>query len=209
MIDEYWESRFRQEGAMWKFDPSDSAINALKIFKSEKIHKILIPGFGYGRNGKLFVDNGFEVTGIEISSSAINLAREAGIRCKIHHGSVTLMPFDNQVYDGIFCYALVHLLNRTERRLFLRSCYNQLRIGGIMIFTVSSVTSDLFGKGLKVSKNRFRLTNGLDAFFYDDHSVRSEFSDSGMVEFYDIDEPVKFIDGHDPVKLKYILCRKT
>lgn len=78
-----------------------------------------------------------------------------------------------------------------------------------MIFTVSSVNSDLFGKGLKVSRNRFRLTNGLVAFFYDDHSVRSEFSDSGMVEFYDIDEPVKFIDGQDPVKLKYILCRKT
>ena len=80
----YWESRFKNEGAMWKFEPSDSAIYTLELFKNEQINDILIPGFGYGRNAKLFVDNGFKVSGIEISASAIELARINGIKCKIH-----------------------------------------------------------------------------------------------------------------------------
>ena len=45
----------------------------------------------------------------------------------IHHGSVVSMPFDNEQYNGIFCYSLIHLLNKTERRAFLKSCFNQLK----------------------------------------------------------------------------------
>ncbi|HQN94485.1 MAG TPA: class I SAM-dependent methyltransferase [Prolixibacteraceae bacterium] len=131
---EYWDSRFKEEGAMWKFEPSDSAIIALDLFKSNGINKILIPGFGYGRNAKLFYDNGVNVTGIEISKSAIDLAKSNGLDCLIHHGSVVLMPFDSEQYNGIFCYALLHLLNKTERRFFLKSCFNQLKSGGLMIF---------------------------------------------------------------------------
>ena len=74
---EYWESRFKNEGEMWKSEPSDCALNSLRLFKYEKIDQILIPGFGYGRNATLFIDNGFKVTGIEISRSAIELARES------------------------------------------------------------------------------------------------------------------------------------
>ena len=64
---EFWESKFKNEGAMWKFEPSDSAMLAMELFKSNKFKSILIPGIGYGRNAKLFCENGFNVTGIEIS----------------------------------------------------------------------------------------------------------------------------------------------
>lgn len=204
---EYWEERFSNEGAMWKFEPSDSAFMALQLFQSEKINKILIPGFGYGRNGKLFADNGFDVTGIEISQSAIDLARKAGISCNIHHGSVTSMPFDKQKFDGIFCYALIHLLSKRERMIFLQSCYNQLKAGGIMIFVVASKKTDMYGKGKYLSRDRFEISKGLKAYFYDSESVAREFSDFGMIECRDIDEPVKFMVDKESVKLIYVICR--
>jgi SAM-dependent methyltransferase len=125
-MDEYWEAKYKEEGASWKFEPADSAFVALELFKSEKIHHVLIPGVGYGRNARLFYENGFELTGIEISQSAIELEQENGLDFKIHSGSVVSMPFDKELYDGIFCYALIHLLNKNERRRFLKSCYNQL-----------------------------------------------------------------------------------
>ncbi len=57
---------------------------------------MLIPGFGYGRNAQAFTDKGIDVTGIEISETAINLARKHfGNRLKIYHGDVSEMPFDN------------------------------------------------------------------------------------------------------------------
>jgi SAM-dependent methyltransferase len=205
---EYWESRFSNEGAMWKFEPADSAIAAVGMFRQEGIRKILIPGFGYGRNGKLFIDNGFDVTGIEISGSAIALARSSGISCPIHHGSAAEMPFDNDIYDGIYCYALVHLLNKPDRKTFLKACFTQLKPGGIMIFVVASKKAGLYGHGRCISKDRFEIARGLKAFFYDSESATREFSKFGTVEYKNIEEPVKFIEGEEPVKLIQVTCRK-
>jgi SAM-dependent methyltransferase len=207
-MNEYWEYRFKNEGAMWKFEPSDSAITTLKLFKSERINNILIPGFGYGRNARLFVDNGFRVTGIEISASAIVLARDNGLSCMIHHGSVTSMPFDRQKFDGVFCYATIHLLNKPERRKFLCACYDQLIKNGLMIFVVATTDNNLYGSGKYISRNRFEIAKGLKVYFYDSESVIKEFSDFGIIECNDIGEPVKFMDGQESVKLKYVVCRK-
>jgi SAM-dependent methyltransferase len=204
----FWEDKFKKEGAVWSFEPSDSASFALELFRTNHITKLLIPGFGYGRNAKLFIYAGFQVTGIEISATAIELARKHGLACLVHHGSVTSMPFDNVPFDGIFCYALIHLLNKTERRKFLAACYNQLAEGGIMVFTVSSKKLDSFGTGKLLSKDRYEIASGLKVFFYDDKSVMNEFDPFGMTSCCDIEEPVKFMEGEKPLKLKLIICKK-
>lgn len=209
MMVDYWETRFKNEGAMWKDHPADSAINALELFKKENINEILIPGFGYGRNAKIFIDNGFKVTGIEIAESAIDLARSDGIDCTVYNASVTSMPFDNIQYGGIFCYALIHLLNKTERLAFLRSCYNQLKPGGLMVFTVAPKESGLYGMGKILSKDRFEIAKGLKVFFYDSESVKREFARFGLIECKDIEEPVKFMEREEPVRLKFVICRKN
>ena len=206
---DYWESRFKSEGTMWKFEPSDSAKVALDLFSTHNIDKILIPGCGYGRNAKLFCDNGLNVTGIEISKSAIDLAKANGLSCKIHHGSVTSMPFDYNKYDGIFCYAVIHLLNKTERKTFLKSCFNQLNYGGIMIFIVTSKHSSMFGLGKFLSKDRFEVSKGLKVFFYDSESITKEFSKFGLTDYKEIEEPIKFMEGQDPIKLNFVICKKN
>ncbi len=61
---------------MWGFKPADSAIETVDLFLKKELHKILIPGFGYARNAKIFSDKGFKVTGIEISETAITLAKK-------------------------------------------------------------------------------------------------------------------------------------
>jgi SAM-dependent methyltransferase len=205
---EFWESKFKNEGVMWSFEPSDSALIALDLFKSNGINDILIPGCGYGRNAKLFIDSGFNVTGIEISKSAIDLARANGLKLNIHNGSVTSMPFDKDKYDGIYCYSLIHLLNKRERKTFLGSCFNQLNYGGIMIFVVTSKQMTMYGSGRFLSKDRFEISQGLKVFFYDDESISSEFSEFGLIRCSDIEEPIKFMDGQEPLKLKLIVCKK-
>jgi SAM-dependent methyltransferase len=205
----YWESKFKKGGAVWSFEPSDSAMLALEVFKKHGLNNILIPGIGYGRNARLFLDAGFNVTGIEISGSAISVARANRIDCTIHHGSVTAMPFDNEVYDAIFCYALIHILNRSERQRFLQSCFKQLIDNGLMIFVVTSKKTDLFGKGKYLSKDRFEIEPGLKVFFYDDDSITREFSPFGLAEYKEIDEPVKFMRGVDPMKLYFVVCKKV
>jgi SAM-dependent methyltransferase len=207
MID-YWESRFKTEGAMWGFEPAESASLAIDIFKLNGIKSILIPGIGYGRNAGLFIRSGFEVTGIEISESAIQIARGNGLNCKIHHGPVTSMPFGSSSYDGIFCYALIHLLNRTERKKFLEECYKQLNLNGLMIFVFAPKQNQMYGTGKLLSKDRYQVSKGLKVFYYNDDSITKEFSSYGLVDDRFIEEPVRFMEGQDPIKLRLIICRK-
>jgi len=204
----YWESKFLNGGAVWGYEPSESAMISAEEFKKKGLNNILIPGFGYGRNARHFIEKGFNITGIEISGSAINVARANRIDCTIHHGSVTSMPFDGKVYDAVFCYALIHLLNKRERKHFLNSCYSQIKINGLMIFIVTSKVTELYGKGKYLSKDRFEIEPGLKVYFYDSDSIIREFSPFGLVEYREIKEPVKFMKGVEPLSLYFVVCRK-
>ncbi|MEI8113148.1 MAG: class I SAM-dependent methyltransferase [Bacteroidia bacterium] len=205
----FWEEKYKANGLLWTFEPAESAINTCRLFAEKGFRKILIPGVGYGRNAHLFVDKGFEVTGIEISGTAIRLAREHGLDFPIHNGSVAQMPFDETIYDGIFCYALLHLLNQNERRQFLKNCFNQLRLGGIMVFIIVSKEYRLFENGKLVSKNRYRIEKGLAVFFYDSESIEKEFGLFGLVEYTEIDEPVRHLENEVPMKFYRVICRKN
>ena len=73
----FWDSLFH-DGAIWKFDPADSALLIAEEFSKAGIQNILIPGVGYGRNAKAFLDKGISVSGIEVSGRAIEVARTNG-----------------------------------------------------------------------------------------------------------------------------------
>ena len=78
----------------------------------------------------------------------------------------------------------------------------------MMIFVVSSTDMDIYRRGRYLSKNRYEISRGLKVFFYDSESVLKEFSAFGMTECRDIEEPVKFMKNQDPLKLKFVICRK-
>ena len=198
---EFWETRFKHEKIMWGFEPSYSAILTKDFFLANNVKDILIPGIGYGRNAKVFSDNGIKVTGIEISKTAIDLSGEVnGSDIYIYHGSVTDIPFDDKYYDGIFCYALVHLLDKQEREKLIQNCYNQLKPNGYMIFVTVSKKANMYGMGKLLSKDRYELAQGLNMFFYDPETVNLEFKDYGLIDFIEIDEP--------SLKFFYVKCRK-
>lgn len=206
---DFWGSTFKEVQTTWGFEPSEAAILVKDFFLEKSIRNILIPGIGYGRNAKVFHDNGIKVTGIEISRTAIDLARTKGnLDIEIHHGSVTEMPFDDQNYEGIFCYALIHLLNKPQRRMFLKNCYSQLIPGGYMFFSIVSKNNTMYGKGKLLSKDRFEMMAGLNVFFYDSATAEREFKEFGLMEFAEMDEPIKHMKNEPPLRLFLVKCRK-
>lgn len=197
---EFWEENFKDKQEMWGLSPSLSAILTTKFFVENAIKNILIPGIGYGRNAELFIENGISVTGIEISKTAINLAKKHyGSYLKIHHGSAVDMPFDDKSYEGIFCYALIHLLDLEERQKLIQDCFNQLKSGGYMIFTAISKSAPNYKKGKFISEDRYEFHEGVTIYYYDEVSVQNEFREFGIMD-------VQLVAESQPMFL--IKCRK-
>ena len=204
---EFWEASFIEKQTMWGFEPSDSAILTKDFFLEKKVKDILIPGIGYGRNAKVFIENGIKVTGIEISKTAIDLARQNDVDISIYHGSVSDMPFDNKLYDGIFSYGLIHLLSSDERKKFIKDCYNQLKPKGYMILTTISKDAPMFGKGKQLGKDYFEIMEGVKMFFYDSDSIKQEFGEYGLIEVSEIVEPHKNAEDKPPFKFLMVKCQ--
>jgi SAM-dependent methyltransferase len=186
-----WEKQFAEKQLMWGLEPTRSAVFAQEYFVRKGVRDVLIPGVGYGRNAKVFLERGMSVTGIEISETAIALARsQLGLDIPIHHGSVSNMPFDGRQYDGIFCYGLIYLLDADGRAKLIQDCWDQLTLGGTMIFTVISKDAPMYGQGPRLGDNWYEIHPGLKMYFYDGDSVDREFGTHGLVEQSKLDEPL-------------------
>ncbi len=208
-IQKFWEESFEKNHAMWGFEPSISAILVKDFFLEQNIGNILIPGIGYGRNATVFINSGISVTGIEISKTAIDIANANSTHpLKIFHGSVTDMPFDNHLYQGIFCYGLLYLLNETQRRKMVNDCYKQLMPGGWMVFTLISKSSPNYGKGKELAKDTFEIGNGGQLFFYDLSTVHEQFEQFGLAEVVEIEEPNSHAIDKPSFKFFLVKCKK-
>lgn len=185
-----WETAFVDRQMMWGETPTRSALLARDLFARHGAREVLIPGVGYGRNARVFLEAGMSVTGIEISATAIELARSRmKLDFPIYQGSVTDMPFDEKQYDGILCYGLAYLLDDQARARLIADCHRQLAPGGHMVFTVLSKQAPTFGRGPKLGEDRYETHPGIPIFFYDEASVRREFGPYGLVECSPIVEP--------------------
>ncbi|MFZ4860955.1 class I SAM-dependent methyltransferase [Sphingobacterium sp. Mn56C] len=205
----FWEDSFKQYQTMWGFEPAKAAVLTKNKFLKNNIYNILIPGFGYGRNAKIFIDNGIQVTGIEIAPTAMDLARQQfGETIPIYHGSVTDMPFDTKIYTGIFCYGLLYLLDAAQRKKLLNDCYQQLAPGGIMVFTVISKNSPNYGKGKRITDDTFEIAEGGQLFFYDAEAVEREFKDVNLLEYTEIDEQSNPNPGKPTLKFFLVTCKR-
>lgn len=198
---EFWESNFKEKQEMWGLKPAKSAILAKDFFLEKNIGNILVPGIGYGRNAQVFIKNNLRVSGVEISITAIELARKHfGTDMTIYHGSVMDMPFDSNKYEGIYCHALIHLLDQKAREKLILDCYDQLTVSGYMIFTAITKAAPNFGKGKHIGNGRYEFHEGAKIFYYDKATVQDEFGKAGLFEITEIS------DNHPSYLIK---CKKT
>lgn len=190
---ELWDDLFKGNQEVWGFEPARSTVLTHDFFVQHHVKNVLIPGIGYGRNAQIFRNSGMTVTGIEISQTAIDLAhKHFGDDLIIHHGSVTEMPFDDNLYDGIYCYALIHLLDKNERTKLIQDCFNQLTVGGCMVFATVTKKAQIYGQGTCIDADRFELFGGLKMFFYETQTIQEEFGNAGLFEVQGVDDIYPF-----------------
>lgn len=99
--------------------------------------RILDLGCGNGLNLSMFADDGFEVTGIDISSQMLNIARDTCPEAILIEGDFLEYPFPPASFEGVFAKAIVHLFPRTDALRLIAKIYDLLRPRGAFYVTTT------------------------------------------------------------------------
>ncbi|WP_058304047.1 class I SAM-dependent methyltransferase [Gorillibacterium timonense] len=190
-IGEYWERRFAQEGLIWSAEPSPTAQAAADWFERFNVRSLLVPGAGYGRNTRVFSAS-FEVDGIEISPSAVQLGTNFDPHTRFRVGSIFEADLVPKRYDGIYCYDLLHLFMETDRRRLMKFILSHLKPGGILYLTVFSNEDDNCGKGERLEQGTYLYKPGKYAHFYSEEELR------GLVPDFEVLETRDWLEAFPP-----------
>jgi len=205
----YWNNRFSNGGKIWGDLPSKSAMYCLELFKKHNIKRILVPGSGYGRHTKLFSKNRYQVVGIEISETAIEISKEFDTQTKFFNYSVLEMDEQEEKFDAIFCFNVLHLFTEDNRIIFLENCYNHLSPEGFCFFTVFSDEESSFGKGKEIEKFTFESKPGRPTHFFTEADLIQHFNKYHLLDTGIIEEPENHGDrGAHVHLLQYIFAQK-
>ncbi|MCT4595657.1 MAG: class I SAM-dependent methyltransferase [Anaeromicrobium sp.] len=208
-MSEYWQNRYKNKEMIWGTEPSKTAIGAKEIFQHQNIKDILIPGGGYGRNTKVFSDAQFKVDTIEISKEAIYLGKQWDERTNFIHGSVLDMPLTGKIYEGIYCYNLLHLFLEEDRKILIQKCYKQLKRDGLIFCTVLSEKDESLGRGHMIEYNTFKDEKGKIVHNFTQKDMRIHFEEFNILKIGEIQEKIMAPGvGERMCNLRYILARK-
>ncbi|RUS45856.1 bifunctional 2-polyprenyl-6-hydroxyphenol methylase/3-demethylubiquinol 3-O-methyltransferase UbiG [Cohnella sp. AR92] len=205
---DYWNNRFNNEGYIWGEEPSKTVIDAKRLFALNDVKTILVPGAGYGRNTKILSDT-FQVDAIEISTEAINLAREWDKRSYFIEGSIFELSTSNKCYDAIYCYDLLHLFAQIERIKLIETCVQHLNKGGLYYFTCFSNEDESFGVGQEIEENTFEYKKGKISHFFSEDDLIRHFKETEIIETGKVEEVFEYSDNSiRTYKLRYIYGQK-
>lgn len=132
---EFWDTRYRAEGAIWGEAPSPTAQVAAQHLTPRA--RLLEIGFGYGRDLPFYIRQGCRVTAIDLSATGRELAEERLQREGLHAESLLSGRFEQrefpESFDVVVSHRMAHLLvDPAEMAAFSARVRQVLRPGGLL-----------------------------------------------------------------------------
>ena len=205
---QHWESNFSSKPEMFGLNPSLAAKKALKIFKIEKINKVVELGAGLGRDTIYFAKNSIHVEALDYSPSGIKIINQKInqnnfsnlVNTKILDVRKTL-PFEDNSIDGFYSHMLYCMaLTTSDLENLNKEIHRILKPGGINIYTVRHTNDGDFKKGVQIVEDMYE-NDGFIVHFFSKNKINNLMN--GFVNL----ETTNFEEGNFPRKL-FFVCNK-
>jgi ubiquinone/menaquinone biosynthesis C-methylase UbiE len=127
---------------------------------------VLDLGCGVGRNSIYLAKKGLDVVGIDVSESALRIAREWVQKEKLTNvallrGTMTNLPFRSGCFGAVISISVIHHALKKDIVKTIVDVHRILKKNGLFFTNLASVKDPRYGEGEEVENNTFRI---LEAF---------------------------------------------
>lgn len=173
----------------------------------QRDEKILDAGCGSGRNMKWFLQNDFDIYGIDTSEAAIINLKKVNANIADDHLQVAALekiPFDNNFFDHIICSAVLHFANSvTHFKEMFAELLRVIKPGGTLFIRM---TSDIgIEKQVELlSDGNYKIPDGSTRFLLTKpllEEINNEFQFSFL-------EPLKTVNVNDIRCMSTLMLQK-
>jgi ubiquinone/menaquinone biosynthesis C-methylase UbiE len=147
MSDDYWETAYESgEYKHWEFkypSPELTALVAANALRKEA--RALDVGSGGGLDAIFLAQHGFNVMGIDVSSSALRIAKKRAKKAHVKvdwvRGSILKLPLKSGKFDLIIDRGLFHLIEDADRPDYASEVFKVLKNGARLLIRGKSPQS--------------------------------------------------------------------
>ncbi len=205
----HWDTNFSQKPEMFGGAPSASAVKAAELFKKEGKNNLLELGGGQGRDTFFFAREGFKVTVLDYSQSAVEALRSkteaSGLADRItalRHDVREPLPFDADIFDACYSHMLFCMaLTTAELERLSDEVRRVLKPGGLNVYTVRHTGDAHYGTGIHRGEDMYEV-GGFIVHFFSKEKVRQLARGCEVVSIEEFEE------GGLPRKLFRVTIRK-
>lgn len=132
-----WQSEWADHGSLiYKGDESRVSETVRMVGTGKRVLDI---GCFNGTVGKLLIDNGNEVYGVDVYEKGLKEAAKKGLITKNFDVATGGIPFENMFFDCIVAGAVIEHIFDTD--FFLKECWRVLKPTGILIISTPNFAS--------------------------------------------------------------------
>jgi len=127
---------------------------------------VLDLGCGAGRHTVCLAENGFDVIGVDVSKSALRIAKEWARKENLEEVSLvqatmTSIPFRDNQFDAVISVSVIHHAVKRDIEATVDEVYRILKRNGTLLANLASANDPRHGQGEMVEPSTFRI---LEAF---------------------------------------------
>ncbi len=206
---QYWEKTFLSKPEMFGLEPSEAAINTLKILKEKKIKKIIELGAGLGRDTIFFAKNSVVTQAFDYSPTAIKIIKKKALENKLSNFISTnifdvrkKLPFEDNTIEACFSHMLYCMaMSNSDLKNLNNEILRILKPGGINIYTARHIEDGDYKNGIHIGEDLYE-NDGYIVHFFTYEKIKK------ISNGYDIVSIDKFEEGSFPRKLYQVTLKK-